>query len=278
MPNNHKSYIGINLTEKKYGRLTPMYIKEGTLTKWICKCDCGNIKEVYAGDLERGKTKSCGCLEKENLKIISKSNLKHGMTDTILYEKWCGIKNRCYNPKYKYYHRYGGRGIKMCEEWQGEHGFENFVKWAYEAGYDDNKHDFQQTIDRIDTDKDYCPSNCKWSTQLEQVRNRSNAKLIEDVDGEKITSDEFSRKHNIDKESYVYRRLKKGKTAKEILNEWDRYIQFSNGDYMSKKEASIYYNVCVATISNWINNKLIEAVYIRNQYYIPKGQPRPVFK
>ena len=152
-------------------------------------------------------------------KLIVNST-KHGMTDTILYKKWCGMKARCFNPHYKRFDRYGGRGITMCEEWLGEHGFENFAKWAYSTGYDESKRGYQQSIDRIDIDGNYCPENCKWSDQLEQVKNRSNAILIKDIDGEELTATQFSIKHDIPpKTLFVYRRVKKGMKAKQILQE-----------------------------------------------------------
>lgn len=278
MAKTHVNYIGVDLAGRKFNRLTALYVKEGSLTKWVCKCECGNIKEVFASSLVKGIVKSCGCLEKENLKKISKSALKHGMTETVLYGKWCSMKERCHNPNYKYYHRYGGRGIKICEEWLGEHGFENFAKWAYEAGYSDNRHDFQQTLDRIDTDGDYCPENCKWSNQLEQVRNRSNARLIEDIDGEKITSEEFSRKHSIKADKYVYRQLRKGKSAQEILDAWNEYLICTSGEYMTRKEASNYYGVSISTLEKWIKKGQINAVVSRSKYYILKGQPRPQYE
>ena len=93
------------------------------------------------------------------------SKTKHGMSHTRLYRCWMDMKTRCSNPKNRFFHRYGGRGIKVCDEWQS---FEPFMEWALENGYSDSL-----TIDRIDNDKDYCPSNCKWSTQREQSQNKT---------------------------------------------------------------------------------------------------------
>lgn len=90
---------------------------------------------------------------------------KHGMTHTRLYQCWAYMKNRCTNPNNRFYHRYGGRGIKVCDEWLD---FIPFMKWAFENGYHENL-----TIDRIDNDGDYCPENCKWSTQKEQAINKA---------------------------------------------------------------------------------------------------------
>lgn len=275
MPKKHTNYNNLDLTGQKFYRLTPIKVVDGHFSKWLCKCDCGKYKEIYAGYLLKGQTKSCGCLERENREQLKERSMKHGMTETILYKKWCGIKARCYNPNYKYFNRYGGRGIRVCDEWLGEHGFENFAKWAYEAGYDDDKHTFEQTIDRIDTDGNYEPSNCRWSNQIEQVGNRSNAFLITDIDGEKLTSVQFDKKHGITVESFSYRRAKKGKDAQQILDEWNDYVKHISGDYLTLLEAVDYYGVEYWVIHNWVKKGKIKADYVRNKYYIPKGQPNP---
>ena len=274
MPRVVKNYSDIDLSKFKFARLQPVKVVEGCRTKWICKCDCGNIKEVYANLLISGRRKSCGCLERESREKLVERSKKHGKTDTVIYEKWCSMKYRCYNPQYKYYNRYGGRGIKVCDEWLGEHGFENFLKWAYEAGYDDSKKTFEQTLDRINTDGDYEPSNCRWATQVEQVKNRSNACLIEDIDGEKLTSFQFDKKHGINKKGFSYRRIRKGIDAKSILDEWSEYIFFLNSnEYMTTKDAELYYGVCRATLDNWIRKGKIESKRVRNKLYI-KREPK----
>lgn len=225
MRNSHK-YKDLDLTNRKVGRLTVVKKVDGTRSQWDCVCECGKHKTVYAWKLVRGLVRSCGCLEKENQIELKRMSTKHGMTDTILYEKWCGMKYRCFNPGYKCYERYGGRGITVCKEWLGVCGFEHFKEWAYEAGYDDSKHGYEQTLDRIDTDGNYCPENCKWSNQTEQVKNRSNAVLIKDTDGEELTSVQFSIKHGIPPKSlFVYRRVKKGMDAFQILKDWEEHEQ-----------------------------------------------------
>ena len=234
--------------------------------QWICKCDCGTTKIMTPS---RFKTfKSCGCLEKENKKNLQLLTRKHGMTNSILYSKYCGMKLRCYNRKYKYFDRYGGRGISVCDEWLGEHGFENFCKWAYENGYDESKTTYQQTIDRIDTNGNYEPSNCRWANQTEQVRNRSISKYIIH-NGKNIPMAEFAEKYNITKSWFITRRLSAGYSSDDIIKEWD-LLNNCKDEYMTKKEASLYFNVSLATIDNWIKNNKLQSVKLKGAVLIKK--------
>lgn len=180
-----------DLTGQKFGRLT-VTEKKGVdkyrHTMWGCLCDCGNIVTVGARDLKGQKTKSCGCLHKE---IVSLASTKHGQSGTRLYGIWAGMIQRCENPKNRYYKDYGGRGIAVCPEW---HSAENFIKWAIENGYRDNLE-----IDRKDPNKNYEPSNCRWSTEKEQANNKRNSHLLT-YDGKTQTlaqwADELGIKYN----------------------------------------------------------------------------------
>lgn len=138
-------------------------------TLWNCKCDCGKTFVVRAYNLKSGNTKSCGCLQKE---IARASHEKHNKTGTRLYYIWEHMKQRCTNPNDPAYNYYGGRGIKVCNEWTND--FQPFHDWAISNGYADNL-----TIDRIDVNGNYEPSNCRWITLKHQQRNkRNNTKVL----------------------------------------------------------------------------------------------------
>lgn len=151
-----------NLTGQKFGRLTA--IKYLGNRKWQCKCECGNIIDVFTNNLTRGNTKSCGCLNSE---IASKRWLKHGKADTRLFHIFCHMKQRCYNKSNKNYKNYGERGIKIYNDWLDN--FTNFYDWAMNNGYKDNL-----TIDRINVNGNYEPNNCRWVGLETQNRNKRN--------------------------------------------------------------------------------------------------------
>lgn len=165
----------VNIAGERYGRLTVVKKVEKPKDKkskeafWLCKCDCGNDKVVPGYYLRSGTTKSCGCYNIDNLKSRKgvKYGGKHGMYDSRIYKNYQGMKARCLNPKHKHYNNYGERGITICDEWLGEDGFLNFYEWAIANGYEDNL-----TIDRIDNDGNYEPSNCRWADHSIQGFNR----------------------------------------------------------------------------------------------------------
>ena len=126
----------------------------------IYKCGfCGTNFKANTNDINRGDTKSCGCK-----KFLSQP---HNLSNTKLYVVWGHIKSRTLNPKHKSYNDYGGRGITICDEWKND--FMSFYNWAILNGYEENK---GLSIDRIDNDGNYEPSNCRWTTRTIQSRNQ----------------------------------------------------------------------------------------------------------
>ena len=155
----------VDLRGKKFGRLTVAAespLRAGGHLHWVCICDCGKTITVLGYNLKNGNTKSCGCLQRE---IAANAKTKHNETGTRLFVTWIHMKQRCNNPKDHAFKYYGGRGIKVCNEWQND--FVVFRDWAMSNGYADNL-----TIDRIDVNSDYCPENCRWITIQEQQKTK----------------------------------------------------------------------------------------------------------
>lgn len=134
----------------------------------LCRCDCGTEKLVGIDCLKRGNTTSCGCYNRERVRqVVSKGN----HSKTRLYDVWTNMKQRCQNPHHPAYNSYGGRGIKVCDKWQE---FQPFYEWAIRTGYTTGGKN--QSIDRIDVNGNYEPSNCRWATYKEQQNNRTDNK------------------------------------------------------------------------------------------------------
>jgi len=200
----------IDLAGLVFGRLRVMkrvYREDISPKKvyWGCICKCGNTVTVTTGALRSGLTRSCGCLKNENASTI---NFKHGGRGTEEYHAWCDMKTRCLNPNFKDYKYYGGRGIKICEKWIDS--FENFINdMGLKPGHN-------YSLDRKDTNKDYEPENCKWSTYKEQCRNRRNNLLI-DFNGKTITLAELSEKTGLDWHLLRYRIIDKSMSVEEAV-------------------------------------------------------------
>ena len=162
----------LDLTGQRFGRLVVIQRAENTKggkARWRCQCDCGQEIIVDGKHLRRGETQSCGCLQKEKTR---KSHTTHGATDTRLYNIWDGMKSRCYNRNSSSYADYGGRGITVCEEWRND--FTTFQNWALSHGYRDDL-----TIDRINFNGNYEPSNCRWADWIVQANNRRPRKSVQ---------------------------------------------------------------------------------------------------
>lgn len=188
----------IDMTGKKFNRLTVIkrVYREGCKkVLWLCKCDCGELDIVEGYALRNDKVKSCGCLREEAVKAKS---ITHGLAHTPIYNVWCSMKARCMNSNNEHYSDYGGRGIKVCDEWR--HDFTSFYNWAIENGFNEGL-----TLDRKNVNGNYEPSNCRWVDMQTQQNNRRDNRKIKFED-EEYSISEFARKLSLPYD-YVYARL-----------------------------------------------------------------------
>ena len=182
-----------DLTSCKFGRLTAISRVENNSkghTQWLCHCDCGGRKIAQSAYLNKGTTRSCGCLANEQRRSAGESRITEYSRSQLIreYKSWDGMISRCYNPSAKGFENYGGRGIKVCPEWKA-----SFKTFAVEMG----KRPDNMTLDRIDNALDYSAKNCRWATRQEQANNRRNNRFIS-IDGQTLTVAQWARKIGVD--------------------------------------------------------------------------------
>lgn len=186
-----------DLTGKRFGMLLVIG-KDKTRDKtgcirYICRCDCGNEVSVRSSSLNDGNTSVCGCRLYDTGE--KQRTYKHGMSGDRLYSIWLDMRDRCNNSKVDSYKHYGGRGIKVCDEWNASDGFIPFRDWALSNNYDD-----KLTIDRIDNNKGYFPDNCRWVTIKEQALNtRRNHRIT--FNGKTLTISEWAEEFGFNMDS-----------------------------------------------------------------------------
>ena len=178
----------LDLKNQKFGKLTVIERVSNKKYKvaWKCLCDCGNETIVLTTNLTSKRILSCGCLKLE--KLIERSTT-HNQRHTKLYEVWKTMKQRCLNPNHKSYHNYGGRGIIVCDEWKNN--YQAFYEWSMNNGYKEGL-----SIDRINNDGNYEPSNCRWADRITQCNNTRQNKPIE-INGVSKTITQWSKDYNI---------------------------------------------------------------------------------
>ncbi len=179
------------LTGKRFGRLTVIGRSEKPGGYWSCLCDCGNETTVRSTSLRKGGTRSCGCFKRD-------METTHGDTGSPEHETWMRMTSRCRYTKTRAFHRYGGRGIKVCKRWGV---YENFL--ADMGRRPSAKH----SLDRIDNDGNYEPTNCRWATQREQVHNSSSVRLIT-YGGQTLCVTDWAKKIGLKRET-LFGRLRK---------------------------------------------------------------------
>jgi hypothetical protein len=199
----------IDISGKTFERLTVVglsHLDKNKSSYWLCKCVCGKDKVINKSSLIQGKSKSCGCLNQTHGEggFIQGSNLRN---PTKEYSLWISIKGRCFNPKMKFFHRYGGRGITMCDRWKNS--YEDFLEDVGRAP--SSKH----SLDRINVDGNYEPSNCKWATQKEQMNNTCRNRFIE-WNGKKQTVIQWCEELNLN-ENKIRSRIKRNWDVSKIF-------------------------------------------------------------
>lgn len=157
-----------DMTDRVCGRLTVLYRSDVRIKgewHWVCRCSCGAEKRATGSQLRSGLIKSCGCLQKETRSRVHKT---HGRSKSAAYKNWANMLSRCRNPKATQYKDYGARGITVCTRW---YSFENFLT-------DMGEPPLGCSIDRVNNNKGYCRSNCKWSTRIEQASNKRSTRRL----------------------------------------------------------------------------------------------------
>lgn len=178
----------INLVGKRFGKLLVIAeTKKRNPTMFLCKCECGNEIEIRSGDLLSNHSRCCAKCR----------NITHGDSKTRLYKIWKDIKTRCFNSNNKYYKDYGGRGINICDEWQ--ESYSNFKRWALLNGYEETL-----TIDRINVDGNYEPSNCRWATRKEQNNNQRRSQIT--INGKTMSAKQWCQYTGINYNTFMSRR------------------------------------------------------------------------
>lgn len=172
----HREILSKDITGKRFGRLIAVKLigyDSRRSALWECKCDCGNTITLVSSALISGNTRSCGCLAKDiaREKVIARCTKYLDKDSFILSRRLLAMKNRCNNPNSLSYRNYGGRGIKVCPEW--EKSTQAFIDWSRSHGFRPDL-----TIDRINNDGPYSPDNCRWVSYLVQSNNRRNNRLF----------------------------------------------------------------------------------------------------
>lgn len=234
--------FGKDFTGERFGRL--IVVKDTGKRKnrrkiWLCKCDCGNEKEVISTYLVNGDTTSCGCYRREcELKNLSKfwgQAKTHGLSKTRIYQIWADMKDRCNNANNPVFKNYGGRGIKVCDEWLND--FMSFFNWAMANGYQNDL-----SIDRINVNGNYEPNNCRWATWKIQANNKRTSRKIT-IYEETKTAYEFEKQYGV-KANLLINRYDKGyRNEKLIYNGNLGHFRKTNlerdskGRFLKKEEA-----------------------------------------
>lgn len=192
----------------KFGRLTVLSRADNIkqFSAWLCKCECGTEKVIRGTALRAGKTVSCGCYLRE-IHLVHGRKRSNSLKRDRTYNSYASMKSRILNPNDPAYHKYGGRGIKICKEWLNG----GFLQFLSDMGERPNG----TTLDRIDNEGDYCPSNCRWANPRQQARNRRSTRLITAF-GKTMSLSEWALELNTKHYKIAYQ-LQKGLAMEEVV-------------------------------------------------------------
>lgn len=212
-----------NLEGQTFGTLTVIkdlgHYRNNDKHFWsLVRCKCGIEFPLQDTYLINGRQSCCPYCSR-------KKQVTHNMTDSRIYHVYQSMKSRCYNPNNEDYESYGGRGIKICDEWKNN--ATSFIEWAYKSGYQENADYMECTLDRINVDGDYCPENCRWVDKIIQSRNKRNTVYM-NYKGEKKSVNEVAEIVGM-KSCTLKHRLKSGYSDEDAIS-----IEV-NSEYMRKK-------------------------------------------
>lgn len=242
-----------NLVGKEFGKLTVIEfagVNNHNKSLWKCSCECGGETIATTGNLNSGNSKSCGCEKHRG------NRRTHGMADSRIYNIWSRMKARCLNENDAHYSDYGGRGISVNKEWINS--FTKFYEWSIDNGYTD-----ELTIDRIDVNGNYEPSNCRWITIGEQQKNKRNNIHI-DINGIEMIASEWASISEA-KSQTILSRVRKGWSGKDLIVEdarrkYDKELivkalDEKNKTGLSLKKIADKYGINYYTLWNHYNKK-----------------------
>lgn len=241
--------VRVNLLGEVFGclRVVGGPYRKGRCTWWVCACNCGREVRVRGHSLQSGDTKSCGCFAKAQTALRSTT---HGMSKTAIYRTWRCMLSRCYYVKDKCYNIYGGRGVVVCNRWKDS--FENF--YADMGDRPSNRH----SLDRIDSNGNYCPENCRWATPIEQANNRRNTIRV-CIDGVSKSLVDWAEFYGTRLDTIITRIHRGwpleeavcGRSRKKRSCHTNRYLV--NDEYLSVVEASNRYDMPPQTVRERLN-------------------------
>lgn len=256
----------IDLTGKRFGRLTVIRKLDhnpGEDIKWECVCDCGNRKSISGHSLKKGNTLSCGCLQREaaSMVVLSRADPAGPRHKSRLYKVWKGMRARCNNPNHSSYPTYGGKGIRVCQEWED---YSVFRSWALESGYDENAPYMSCTLDRIDRNGNYSPDNCRWVDSKTQSRNTERNVILEYGNEKYIAADladKFGKSRHTVIE-YSKNRINLEEYLSSSKSEWVRRTRFkkrvicaeTGKEFPSVKDAASFIGISASAISVSLSN------------------------